>query len=176
MGLGDRMGIIKNQCGFIHILVMAAMVIVILSGAAIMALDQFGFIQSGAVAHEQGLTNRAEIRAADKQSARESFQQNLILLIESGRQMFFIGFFFMGAVGIAFFAFGFMREINRHHERVLAMQLNQAAMIACQRQDKNQSPALPAANQSGQNQDEYLYSGVAYALVNPADQYQGRES
>jgi len=170
MGLGGRMGTIKSQRGFIHILVMAAMVIIILSGAAIMALDQFGFIQSGPVAHEQGLTNRAEIRAADQQSARESFQQNLILLIESGRQMFFIGFFFMGAVGIAFFAFGFMREINRHHERVLAMQFNQAAMIACQNQ--NQSPALPAANQSGHNEDEYLYSGVAYALVNP-DHNQG---
>lgn len=158
---GEIMNYISNQRGFLPVLIMVAVIIVFLAGSAIFFLEKTGFIRSGAAAHEQGLTNRAEIRAADKQSARESFQQNLILVIESGRQMLFTGFFFMGVLGFAFFAFAFTRESNRHHERMMVMQIQAAVQAA-----RGNSPALSAADHpAGHSDQDYYHSGVAYTLV-----------
>jgi len=91
--------IIKNQQGFIHIILavgILAVVIVCLWGWVF--FDWIPFKREEAdnlsaravAAHESGLTHRAEIRADDRQAERESFNQSLLVFIHTGRELLFV--------------------------------------------------------------------------------------
>jgi len=91
--------IIKNQKGFIHIILVIGILVV-----AVVCLwgwvffdwtpfkrDEPDNLSARAVAErENGLTHRAEIRADDRQAERESFNQSLLVFIHAGRELLFV--------------------------------------------------------------------------------------
>ena len=91
--------IIKNQQGIVHIILAVGLLAVAVFYLWVWAFsDWIPFknekpdnLSASAVAErEAGFTHRAEIRVADRQAERESFNQSLLVFVHAGRELLFV--------------------------------------------------------------------------------------